>query len=125
MDIINIPEADLESNVFSVHSIEGILLIIAIFFIIKYATKKAVDIAIKLSGIILLFQILYLIGCSPIDEYLKLSTIFKYDVFSTIARVFPGTFLCKILTTFGYYLSQFTADIINWIVSIPFNLFKI
>lgn len=123
MNKIEIPFPELNSSIFSLNSIEGILLVVGIFFIIfftiKYSTKKIVNLIFRLLGVLLIFQILYIIGTTSIDQYVHLSYIFKYDIFSAIAQFFPGTWLAKALTTAGHWLSQGMADIVNWIWSIP------
>jgi len=117
MNPIEIPFPELEPSVFTWNSLPGIFILIAGFFIIKYSSERIVDVVFKLAGFIIIWQILYVVGCSSLDSVTHFSMIFHYDIFSSIAQLFPGTFIAKGLTWMGYYLSQFIADIINWVFS--------
>ena len=117
MQQITIPFPELDPSVFSWNSLYGIFILVAGFFIIKYSAERVVDVVFRLAGFIIGWQMLYVVVCSSLDHYTHLSYIFHYDIFSSLAQLVPGTFLAKILTWTGYYISCFIADIINWIFS--------
>lgn len=117
MNQIIIPFPELNSSAFTLESLQGIFILIAGFFIIKYSAERVVDVIFRLAGFIIIWQILYVVGCSSLDTYTHFSMIFHYDVFSSLAQLVPGTFIAKALTWMGYYLSCFIADIINWVFS--------
>ena len=120
MGNITLPTPDFSSaGLFSTNTILFLAICVAIFFVIKYSAKKGVDIAIKIIGIIFLFQIFYIIGLTPIDKYLHISSIFKYDFFTMIGALFPGTVISSGLSTIGKWLTQFMVDIVNWILNLP------
>ena len=120
MGNITIPTPDFsDAGLFSSNTILFLIMCVAIFFIIKYSAKKAVDIVVKILGLIVLFQILYIIGLTPMDQYLHISSIFKYDFFTTLAAIVPGTVIADILTKVGTWLTQFMVDVVNWILNLP------
>lgn len=120
---IQIPTPEFDGNIFSVSSISLILFVVALIFLIKYSSKKIVDLIFAIIGLVFLFQILYIIGNTSLDKYIHLSAVFKYDVFSSIAQFFPNTVFAKYLSMAGHWLSQFMADLINWIMN--FGYFSI
>lgn len=112
---IELPTPEFDGNIFSLSSISMILLIVALIFFIKYSSKKIVDLIFGILGILFLFQVLYIVGNTPIDQYIHISKVFKYDIFSSIAQFFPGTKFAQYLSTAGHWLSQFMVDLVNWI----------
>lgn len=120
MSNITLPTPDFSSaGLFSSNTIVFLLMCVAIFFMIKYSAKKGVDLIFKIAGLIFLFQILYIIGLTPMDQYLHISSIFKYDFFTMIGALFPGTVIATWLSTLGTWLSQFMIDIVNWVLNLP------
>ena len=119
-----IPIPELNPSAFSINSVQGILFLILAFFVIKWSSQKFVDIAFKLVGIILLLEILYILGQSPIDKYIGISELIKYDVFGSIAQLMPGTKLAEWLLTFGNILSNFLLNLFNWVLKLPTRFFE-
>ena len=117
MGTIEMPQ--LNSTIFSLDSIEGILLIVLAIFIIKYSSKKIVDIIFSLLGVALVFELLYILGNTPLDNYTHISSVFKYDIFSSIAQLVPGTKLAEWLQTAGYVVTNFMYGLVDWVIHLP------
>lgn len=104
----------------SVQNIWAILLIIAIIFMIKYASKRLVNFFFGALAVAFIFQLLYALGLSKMDEFLHFSKVFKYDVFSYIATFFgPESVPGKILTTANNFLTGFVSDFATWMIEAP------
>lgn len=97
-------------------SVQLIIFIIVIFLILNFSSK-ILDIIFRLIGLICLFQILYIIGLTPINDILPISTIFKYDIFSMIGALFPGTTFETLLNTIGTSLTEFIMSLVDMFVS--------
>ena len=117
MGTIEMPQ--LNSTIFSLDSIEGILLIVLAIFIIKYSSKKIVDIIFSLLGVALVFELLYILGNTPLDNYTHISSVFKYDIFSSIAQLVPGTKLAEWLQTAGSVVTNFMYGLVDWVIHLP------
>lgn len=122
MSTIEMPQ--LNSTIFSLDSIEGILLIVLAIFIIKYSSKKIVDIIFSLLGVALVFELLYILGNTPLDNYTHISSVFKYDIFSSIAQLVPGTKLAEWLQTAGYVVTNFMYGLVDWVIHLPETFFS-
>ena len=104
----------------SVQNIWAILLIVFLFFIAKNASKKIVDIFFGALVVALIFQVLYALGLSKLDEFLHISRVFKYDVFSYIALLFgPESLPGRIITIADKFLTGFISDFATWIIEMP------
>ena len=81
----------LNPSVWSTASLEGIIIMILIVFIIYKLFHRAYKFAWWCIGAIFMIEILYLLGLSDVNNYIPLHDIFKYDIGTSIAQLFVGT----------------------------------
>lgn len=87
----------LNAHPISTDSIEGWILIFLIAFIAWNLYRKALKFAGWSCAVILLIQVGYFLSLTHVNDFIPLSTIFKFDVLTAIAQTCVGTPLCDIL----------------------------
>jgi hypothetical protein len=112
----NISEPILNSNIFSFDSTEGIVIIVLLAFAVWCFAKKFLSFAWWCLGLILFFQVMYVIGKTPINDVLPVANIFKYDVFSAIGQLCPNTKLASALTWLGTAMSNIFLHVSGYVV---------
>ena len=88
-------EAVLNGSAFTTDSVEGWLCIILSLFLIYNITKKLGDFVGWCIGGIVLIQVFYWLSFTGLNDLIRLSNIFKYDIFAAVAQCFAGTRLCE------------------------------
>ena len=101
---ITVPE--LNPNVFSFDSLEGIIVVVALAFLVWCIARKFIKFVWWSIGLIFFIQIMYVLGKSPVNDIIPIGNIFKYDVFSAIAQLCVGTKFSEGLLAFGNWLSN-------------------
>ena len=86
---IEVPE--LNSQWFSLDSIEGILIVIFMIFLMIRSGKRVADMIFGFIGIAFVVQILFILGQTNLNNYIPIAKYIKYDCFSAIAQLFPNT----------------------------------
>lgn len=104
---IEIPE--LNSQWFSLDSIEGILIVIFMIFIMIHSSKRVVNMIFGLLAVIVGVQVLFILGQTDLNNYVPIAKFFHHDVFGAIAQLMPGTKAAQILMM----ISQFMTDLIG------------
>ena len=89
--------------------------------LIVFSMVKGVFRLVKIALLgVLVMQILYVLGQSRLNEFIDLASVFKYDVFTSLGNLFPGTFIQDGLSTVGGYLSGgliYITDVIAHLIS--------
>lgn len=78
-------------SVWSSQSIEGIIVMVLIIFVIYKLFHRAYRFVWWCVGLIIFIQCMYILGISPVNNYIPLHSIFPYDILSSIAQLFVGT----------------------------------
>lgn len=112
----NIVQTGSQSLLSSEMIVEIILLIFA-FFMIKEASKKVIAIISGVLFIGLVFQIMFYVGQSPAEQYLHVSTLFKYDFLAWLAGLFPNTKLSVLILQFSAFLKDFVCSFAAWVIN--------
>lgn len=81
----------LNPNAWDLDSTEGIITLVLTVFLIYTIKEKAWKFVTWCVGGLLLVQIFYLLGTTPIDNYIPFSAIFKYDILTSLAQLCVGT----------------------------------
>lgn len=87
----------LNPSAFTTDSIEGLLLIGLIVYMIYHMTKKTKRIIKFCLEVMLALQIGYWLSLTSLNNLIDLKSIFKYDIITAIAQVFVGTKICDML----------------------------
>lgn len=87
----------LNPSAFTTDSIEGLLLIGLIVYMIYHMTKKTKRIIKFCLEVMLALQIGYWLSFTSLNNLIDLKSIFKYDIITAIAQVFVGTKICDML----------------------------
>lgn len=87
----------LNPSAFTTDSIEGLLLIGLIVYMIYHMTKKTKRIIKFCLEVMLVLQIGYWLSLTSLNNLIDLKSIFKYDIITAIAQVFVGTKICDML----------------------------
>lgn len=95
----------LNSNRWSIDSIEGVIIILIILFLVYSISKKLIDFIWWCIGLLLFIQIGYILSLTSLNNTIPLSTIFRYDILSAIAQVFVGTKFSDILLWISKHLN--------------------
>lgn len=84
----------LNSHPISTDSLEGWILIFLVAFIGWNLYKKALKFVGWSCAVILLIQIGYFLSLTQLNNFIPLSSIFKFDILTAIAQTCVGTPLC-------------------------------
>lgn len=87
----------LNPSAFTTDSIEGLLLIGLIVYMIYHMTKRTKRIIKFCLEVMLALQIGYWLSLTSLNNLIDLKSIFKYDIITAIAQVFVGTKICDML----------------------------
>jgi hypothetical protein len=81
----------LNPNTWSLDSTEGIITLVLTVFLIYAIKEKASKFIMWCIGGLLLIQIFYLLSLTNLNNYIPFGTIFKYDMFASLAQLCVGT----------------------------------
>lgn len=95
----------LNSEWFSSDSVNGFIIIILMLCVVHAVWKRSVSSVIWASGMILFFQIMYILSLTGLNNIIPIGNIFKYDVLTSIAQCFVGTFVCDFLLWLDSFLT--------------------
>lgn len=114
----------LNPSAFTIDSLEGILLIGLIIYMIYHMTKKTKRIIKFCLEIMLALQIGYWLSFTSINNIINLRSIFKYDIITAIAQVFVETKLCDILISLNAVIKTVFIEIGNIFTTMFTTLFR-
>ena len=107
----------LNSSAFTTDSIEGWLIILLVGFIIWNIYRKTVKFIIWSASAILLFQIMYWLGLTGLNDIIPLASVFKYDILTSIAQCFVGTRLCDGILWVNAFIQTVCTQVYNFIAN--------
>lgn len=111
-------EGLLNPSVFTVDSLEGVLVILIVIFLVYRLTRHLGDFVGWLIGALFMIQLCYLLGMTAVNDYIPFANFFKYDVITAVAQVFEGTFVCDALlyvSAFMRYIAKVVAGAFEWL----------
>ena len=113
--IKNALENTLNGTVLSLDSIYGIIIVVAIAFLVYKAIKKATSSVMSIIGFILLLEIGHIcaFNTSLGVSFPTLQTIFKYDVLTALAQLCVGTKVADVLLYIQAYLNGTMALVVE------------
>ena len=82
------------SGAFSLDSMEGVLVVLICVIFVYRITRDMGDFAGWCIGALFLIQLCYVLGLTVIEDYIPFSAVFKFDVITSVASLFKGTFIC-------------------------------
>jgi hypothetical protein len=94
----------LNPSALTLDSIEGIITLLLILFLVKSIFEKSIKLISWCIAGILLIQIGYWLSFTGINDYIPLSSVFKYDILSSIAQLFVGTKVCDVILYINAFL---------------------
>lgn len=110
------------SNVFNLGTVEGILVVLFVGFLLWHSSKKVVGIISGILFLFVVFQIMYGIGQSDLNRILNIAGLFHYDAFTYLANLIPGTKIAEFILQAGSFINGFTINFGNWVASYISNI---
>lgn len=109
-------ENTLNQSPFSVNSIEGVLVLLLIAFMIYNIINKSFKFVKFSVGLLLIIEIGYCLSLTGFNNIIPLNEIFKYDVLTSLAQLCVGTKLSDILLKIDASFIVFFQQLWNLIV---------
>lgn len=91
-------------------SLQGIIVILLLIWLITAFIRHAFRAVAWGFGLLVLMQIGYILSLTSLNDAIPFSTIFKYDVISAVANLFPGTIVQEFLLKVAAFLNQIFRD---------------
>lgn len=83
----------LNPNAFTIDSAEGVIVICLIIFIAYAIGKRLINATLWCIGGLTLLQIAYALSLTAVNNIIPISNVIHYDVMTSVAQVFAGTFI--------------------------------
>ena len=113
-DIADKLSKTLDDTVTSVNSIEGVIVLLLIAFIIYSVVEKSFQFLKFSVGVLLIIEIGYVLSITGFNELLPFNRVFKYDVLTSLAQLCVGTKVSSVLLTIDAWFIAFFQQL--WIV---------
>ncbi len=91
-------------------SVQGIIIILLLIWLVTAVIRHAFKAVAWCFFLIVLIQIGYILGTTNLNDVIPFSEIFKYDVISAVANLFPDTFVQTALLKVSAFLRQIFTD---------------
>lgn len=91
-------------------SVQGIIIILLLIWLVTAVIRHAFKAVARCFFLIVLIQIGYILGTTSLNDVIPFSEIFKYDVISAVANLFPDTFVQTALLKVSAFLRQIFTD---------------
>ena len=91
-------------------SVQGIIIILLLIWLVTAVIRHAFKAVAWCFFLIVLIQIGYILGTTSLNDVIPFSTLFKYDVISAVANLFPDTFVQTALLKVSAFLRQIFTD---------------
>lgn len=91
-------------------SVQGIIIILLLIWLVTAVIRHAFKAVAWCFFLIVLIQIGYILGTTSLNDVIPFSEIFKYDVISAVANLFPDTFVQTALLKVSAFLRQIFTD---------------
>ena len=115
MNNVQIP-TESTTGLFNVGTIEGILVLILVIFILKESSKKVVNMVWGIVGLVFAFQFLYILGQTSFNNIVPVGNFFKYDALGALAQLIPWQPAKDFLMTCSNFLTTFIMSAANMLV---------
>lgn len=89
---------------------QGIIIILLLIWLVTAVIRHAFKAVAWCFFLIVLIQIGYILGTTSLNDVIPFSEIFKYDVISAVANLFPDTFVQTALLKVSAFLTQIFTD---------------
>ena len=80
--------------------------------------KKVGKLTMQCTGALIIIQICYILGTTSLNTYIPFSSIFKYDLLTSLAQLCVGTKLSDIILTINYVITTAFTIMANLLTSI-------
>lgn len=91
VEIKDMLEGMLNPSVFTLDSVEGVVVTALGIWAVYRITKNLGDFVGWAIGALFLIQLGYVLGFTVLDNYIPFSSIFKFDIITAMAQLFAGT----------------------------------
>lgn len=91
-------------------SVQGIIIILLLIWLVTAVIRHAFKAVAWCFFLIVLIQIGYILGTTSLNDTIPFSEIFKYDVISAVANLFPDTFVQTALLKVSAFLTRIFTD---------------
>ena len=91
-------------------SVQGIIIILLLIWLVTAVIRHAFKAVAWCFFLIVLIQIGYILGTTSLNDVIPFSEIFKYDVISAVAHLFPDTSVQTALLKVSPFLTQICSD---------------
>ena len=91
-------------------SLQGIIIILLLIWLATAVIRHSFKAVAWCFFLIVLIQIGYILGTASLNDVIPFSEIFKYDVISAVANLFPYTFVQTALLKVSAFLTQIFTD---------------
>lgn len=91
-------------------SVQGIIIILLLIWLVTAVIRHAFKAVAWCFFLIVLIQIGYILGMTSLNDVIPFSEIFKYDVISAVANLFPDTMVQEALLKVSAFLRQIFTD---------------
>ena len=91
-------------------SVQGIIIILLLIWLVTAVIRHAFKAVAWCFFLIVLIQIGYILGTTSLNVVIPFGEIFKYDVISAVANLFPDTFVQTALLKVSAFLRQIFTD---------------
>lgn len=90
----------------SLQGFEGLLVILLVVFIVYSVSKKMLRFASFALGVLMVMQLGYMFSLTDINNYIPLSSVFKYDIVSSAVHFLGNNVVTNKLVEFFKWLQQ-------------------
>lgn len=91
-------------------SVQGIIIILLLIWLVTAFIRHAFKAVAWCFFLLVLIQIGYILGNTSLNNSIPFSELFKYDVISAVANLFPDTFVQTALLKVSAFLTQIFTD---------------
>ncbi len=113
-DIADKLSKTLDDTVTSVNSIEGVIVLLLIAFIIYSVVEKSFQFLKFSVGVLLIIEIGYVLSITGFNGLLPFNRVFKYDVLTSLAQLCVGTKVSNVLLTIDAWFIAFFQQL--WVI---------
>ena len=92
--------------VLSAQNFEGLLVVILVIFMGYSISKKMLKLASSALGVLMIMQLGYMFSLTNVNDYIPLSSIFKYDIVTSAVHFLGNNTLTAALVRFFDWLQQ-------------------
>lgn len=95
----------LNPNAFTLDSAEGIIVLGLVIFMIYAIGKRLINATMWCVGGLVLLQCFYALSLTAVNNIIPISNVIHYDVMTSVAQVFAGTFISDWLVSASAWIN--------------------